>query len=566
MNIFRSIPRVFQPVASIKHFSNPAPTIFGRNIRPLSRASHLFTKNKVSAQQSKMLAPIALQPLESRKDHYTRKLCEAIQSAPCGQQLLNTCNKEKFIHLLSSIYGSSVVDKIVFQGDNHSRFYNKFSNKLTDKDKLHWLVAVRHHLNLEDLDQEFYNFKQRHPCAALEHLNPMDFSPVYSVRDLPAYQLRKLIQAFCNPKAAAVLIEKGKKSKDIRLGLYDHLFNESMKNTSLKSAVDPFRELEAKASYSLPESLKNGMIIEVMSEQKEKQLYVLKAQIHKDGVHLLFWTPLHGKGPLHIQCRGTNGVNSVQRDLDPTGVGKTAFDNCEQNILAILQASGCKHFEVTGHSLGGADVQRMLVLLATWKALKNLVIKKVNAYAWCAPKLDQETIDQWNRNLQVDPQIRQNFSISYYAHENDLVPMCGEKALKGLNFRVTRVRNPKTGLKEAHTKNFYNNGKIREEYFRQSSSSTQFNRLERAQRRNYSQISNYLQDKEGFTLVSPQLPQHTRRIECTDEQIKRHKKLQKEFATGIHNNKRLNSSVFRPAQYGLYNLVGAVNRAARYFM
>lgn len=167
------------------------------------------------------------------------------------------------------------------------------------------------------------------------------------------------------------------------------------------------------------------------------QYYKVHGSLEKknDAVigHLLSpLNPLQDSIPSHpntehcfLIFRGTNidkdaldNHESVARDLDPTGIGKQTFNNRKDDILSMVDnylkdSQGRVSLLVTGHSLGGCDSQRALVIIlekivSEWdksmKIYRETGTKPANAWnklkyidltTFNAPKPDPEV----NRNL-----------------------------------------------------------------------------------------------------------------------------------------------------------------------
>lgn len=132
------------------------------------------------------------------------------------------------------------------------------------------------------------------------------------------------------------------------------------------------------------DELRTGMVFTVPSRQPENDpgIYALvdRLALRNDGVHGYFFReeqlPAGEKQNIHLAFRGTAFSNqmldaeaSVQRDGAIHQIGKSQFSKREEEILfrltQMLEKEPDREVDLTisGHSLGGADAQRALVLI-----------------------------------------------------------------------------------------------------------------------------------------------------------------------------------------------------------
>jgi hypothetical protein len=217
------------------------------------------------------------------------------------------------------------------------------------------------------------------------------------------------------------------------------------------------------------------MIIPVYTEGKIVY-YQLESQVNKLGLHAYLFTPINGKGPAQLVFRGTNGTGSLSRDFDTAGVGKTIFDMHAPDLLQMVQScaqkTGSLNLEVCGHSLGAADAQRAMALLAD-QVINNPdanlkgSLKGLKLYAYCSPKLDSATVQRWKTNLKTlatwdnPPQIELNFA----EHVDDPVTHSGDFNLCSADTSFVQAKyllvHSSTGIvngKTHHTTPFFRDG------------------------------------------------------------------------------------------------------------
>lgn len=210
-------------------------------------------------------------------------------------------------------------------------------------------------------------------------------------------------------------------------------------------------QLARVVAYAEPGTICKDMIIPVpiFTKQQDIVYYQLNNYINENGLNCYLFTPLKGNFPAQLVFRGTDDAESLSRDIfDLNGIGKTVFDECKNQIAAIIEAY-CEttekpSLEITGHSLGGLDAQRAAILcLERFNQENNngpfSLLSRVNCFAFCSPKLDQGTIKSWEEQIEAlsnhpsPPQIDLNFCY----HKNDLLTQAGFKNLylkKNLEF------------------------------------------------------------------------------------------------------------------------------------
>ncbi|MCB1116421.1 MAG: hypothetical protein KDK71_08130 [Chlamydiia bacterium] len=228
------------------------------------------------------------------------------------------------------------------------------------------------------------------------------------------------------------------------------------------------RELEARyIAYAKKSTVIDGAVIPLFNEERGRAVYyMLKGQIHHEGLHAYLFVPIEDKSaPAKLLFRGTNGPASIARNFDTRGIGKRVFDaNCDQLIALAKKAEG-SHIEVIGHSLGAIDAQRAMALLVDPKY--ECKFKKLSLYAFCAPKLELDCINAWKNSLSLlsetnaHPLIQLNFAY----HESDVVTWVGDGYLPGAghdfvycNYLIVRSNSGARRTPDHHTTPFFKDG------------------------------------------------------------------------------------------------------------
>jgi len=228
-------------------------------------------------------------------------------------------------------------------------------------------------------------------------------------------------------------IERAKlhSQRGLAYSYYDYLIKQ-LANKGNRERIEfsfaPRELLAKKIGCANPNTTEFGMIIPVLNEYLDQIFhYYLSDQLHYQGLHAYLFIPLDKTANLPAQLifRGTKGAISAHRNLDPTGVGKRVFDECAPKIQAMLEnyalAEENPTIEIIGHSLGGTDAERTIILLTE---LSNAhLFTDIKLFAYCSPKLDHPTLLKWEKNLidleqaEKKPSIQLNFAY----HEDDLI-------------------------------------------------------------------------------------------------------------------------------------------------
>ena len=336
--------------------------------------------------------------------------------------------REAWIAALETLYGKELISRVNFS----------VGTKNFDKiECLEHLSQLGHLITIDDVNH-FFEMALRgdKTYRILEYLNVPYLGYYYKacLSDFDHQGAANFIDLFRDPlklidpagKTLAEELYEAHTAKTITT--YDHLLNRLIEKGNRSAIEFPYasRELLArKFAYVSSKNVKVGALVPIFNHETGRVFdYLLKGQVHKNGLHCYVLVPLKDDPRLPVQLifRGTSGRSSILRNLDPSGVGKRAFDSCVDEILSLLQ--DCKNYkiEVIGHSLGAADAQRAMVLLTGTQT----PFRKLTLFAFCTPKLDVETVNQWKENLRSLPpemQIHLNFA----QHEKDIVILAGDE-------------------------------------------------------------------------------------------------------------------------------------------
>ncbi len=360
--------------------------------------------------------------------------------------------KKTFIKYASNVFGKRVMKTIQKAIDSLPDFIKK-------NDVWHLFAMIGHSLTTNDLKDLLDRVNTGEVPLKLSRSLSTDLS------ELSSEDMEKLVGYYRNPlehllpNEKKILWEELKKSGiplDSRILAneeYDYHIRKLAGNlekeeqyTEADLRLLPFAVSEQLArviAYVEPGTIRKDMIIPVpiFTKQQDTVYYQLNNHINQKGLHCYLFTPLKGNFPAQLVFRGTDDVESLSRDfLDPNGIGKTVFDECKNQIAAMIE-SYCEttekpSLEITGHSLGGLDAQRAAILCLEKLNQENNKgpfsrISRINCFAFCALKLDQPTIKSWKEQIGIlknhpsPPKIVLNFCY----HKYDLLTRFGFKNL-----------------------------------------------------------------------------------------------------------------------------------------
>ena len=361
-------------------------------------------------------------------------------------------DKKTFIEYATNVFGKRVVKTIQKAIDSLPNFVKK-------KELLHVLAMIGHALTINDLADLLKRVNTGEVCLKLSRSSSTDLN------ELSSEDMGKLVGFYRNPlehllpNEKKILWEELEKSGiplDNRILAnqeYEYHIRKLAGNLEkeeecteedlrlLSFAVS--EQLARVIAYAEPGTICKDMIIPVLIFTKQQAIvyYKLNNYINKNGLNCYFFTPLKGDFPAQMVFRGTDDAESLSRDIfDPNGIGKTVFDECKNQIAAMIETY-CKttknpSLEITGHSLGGSDAQRATILcLERFNQENNnnsfSLLSRINCFAFCSPKLDQATIKSWEEQIDTlknhpsPPRIVLNFCY----HKDDLLTQAGFKNL-----------------------------------------------------------------------------------------------------------------------------------------
>lgn len=406
----------------------------------------------------------------------------------------NYTTKIELEAVLTELYGAALLQRV-----QNSEMCASWPHQLQRRHILEMLAALGHSITLADLNEYLVQLQQNNVQAQILRLFNIEqphltLQNLARIEDLPAQHMQTCMELFRNPlkflypdQADLVLWEQLEGSRDLtdkrclRYTSYDYAVHRSFREANRDRAEFPFAapELLAKhIGYAKPESITDGMVIPVFRNENGPEIvyYQLASHVNESGLHAYLFKPINRpEMPAQLVFRGTNGIESTQRDLDTTGVGKAVFDQNAPAIVRMVETY-CNSvmnpsIEISGHSLGAGDAQRAGALLVD-HGVKNQQssianLQSIKVFAYCAPKLDTATVQNWDANLQTlanrewQPRIELNFAL----HQSDFVTWAGDFYLHGanasfINCNYLLVKSPSGVLSEMthHTKPFFLNG------------------------------------------------------------------------------------------------------------
>lgn len=373
--------------------------------------------------------------------------------------------------LLTATYGSVLSWTIM------NRYQLLKKNTMTFEDVKKALMGVATHVKITDLQDLFRDvhkeIKDRSmQCSSL--LKEEEIVRLQKTRrfdTLDAAQIGILLKAFQTLPFDGIgmtildALYQGK-SRGLAVWEFD-CFNhdtEIAKRLSYVDSVDK-EQLQLSISEHVCKNigyleLKLGMIIPMQTETNKRIYYCVanKLKDKKDGVICSLLAPINeaqenysSDNPLvlHLNFRGTqwqpgrkDSYESLQRDLDSSGIGKTSFDAREEEIIemlaAYLRSSTVPWIKIVinGHSLGGTDTQRTMRLLA--KVLSQNPLPKgfekivaVDAFCHNSQAPEAELTALFARDLKALVKLKRNilFTITLVLFDTDPLQNYGDMYL-----------------------------------------------------------------------------------------------------------------------------------------
>ena len=360
-------------------------------------------------------------------------------------------NKDEIIQSLREIFGDRPVD-LVFSYSKVTFGYSLDRNQL-----LMVLAMIGHAVTLLDL-QIFWE-KIRNDKSSLAFLQfPSIEGAASQVNEVPANVFDRLLQVFRNyphflhPNGNSHMhiwdelssIYADVPFKDYMAytrfeGELTHIMGNS-RSDGLETSFNVAEQLAKAVAFAEPESIGFGMIVKGYEKDGTYKFYRLHYNINRNGLHCYFFTPLDDKGQVIVVFRGTkpgDDIASVQRDLDYRGVGKAEFESCAEELESMifqyfLCYKNAGDIVLLGHSLGGADAQRLAARIVRKDvSQKKSKIRHLSLFAFNSPKIDLETVNGWEADMRQMAQKPQpcQIELNFAQSESDVVTMTGDKNL-----------------------------------------------------------------------------------------------------------------------------------------
>lgn len=370
------------------------------------------------------------------------------------EKLLNNSESIESLEIFEELFGASLVEKVREAGLFKNWIDKNSCLQMNRQRVLEMFAAIGQVITMDDLQDSFVQVKEGHVYREILlflNIDPMVMREYDSIRDLPQVYFERLLHVFRNP--ISLLLEESSVMKELgnlplmtsqRYALYTH-HDEVVhglidsKEETLEFSLACREQLAKLVAYAEPKSVFKGCIIPVIQDG-QVIYYELEGKLSKAGVHSYLFVPIHDKSkPAVLLFRGTDGVDSIQRDLDSDGIGKTAFNQHASKIAEMLEdyieKTGNVELEIIGHSLGAADAQRIMEYIVNQmvynvdSSLKKL--KEIKSFAYCSPKLDKSTVLRWKRNLSFLAETKSpcNIVLNFVQHRFDLVTWCGDRNL-----------------------------------------------------------------------------------------------------------------------------------------
>lgn len=393
-------------------------------------------------------------------------------------------SKKEAFKLLGDFFGQDLTQRVVDTGIS-----KHWPDQLGSQQCLILTATIGQRLTLEDLESCYKELRSGEKTRSILNYSKLSGTELWwagAAKNLAPESLDHLIGLFRNPLQAIdpsfpnplgerLLEGKLYRTRSVSYTFYDYVVGELAKQgdkTRPEFLMAP-RELIARTiAYADPTMTEVGMLMRRFDENTGKfDYYQISEQLHESGLHAYLLTPLDSRKNLPAQLifRGTDCEYSTHRDLDPTGVGKQVFDRCAPEIQAMVARYAAKvknpKVEVIGHSLGGADAQRAMIVLVD--PANPFHLSEVRLFAYCSPKLDHPTYYAWQNHLKTlathshKPEIHLNFA----HHESDLITMTGDEILSGIDeyyvqcsYLVVKSPSGYTNTKLHHTYPFFNFG------------------------------------------------------------------------------------------------------------
>jgi len=396
----------------------------------ISESGELFLPDDLMNLPTGETSPVSISPSET-----SYKPLEALSRLATSGD-----HKHNVKQVLKKCFGSSLTKRAMALHP-----VQKWPDNLDAKHCLLLISTIGHLVTKDDLEQAYAEVKSGKPSMAILNQAEIPFLRTLwssSFQALPTYWVNHLLQLFRHP-----LTDLGPKLEELDIykdrtlsyTYYDYAIKqlEENGNRNRPEFYLASRELLAKyVAYALPASTSAGMLVPIYSEETDQtEIYQVNSQLNKNGLNSYILTPLKSAShlPNVLLFRGTDDPESMHRDFDPTGVGKTVYETQRETLLEMVEKTqsktGSKKLEIIGHSLGGVDGQRLLTDLTASDRVKNF--EELNLYAFCSPRLDKSTLEIWESHLKELKETAEppKIHLSFAQHENDLATYVGDAHL-----------------------------------------------------------------------------------------------------------------------------------------
>ncbi|KAG6558972.1 hypothetical protein RHABOEDO_001182 [Candidatus Rhabdochlamydia oedothoracis] len=359
--------------------------------------------------------------------------------------------KEEFFGAASELFEKELIERM------QSWEQVSLPENLTQPDLLHAFALMGHGITTDNLNQLLIRVNQGEVYLQLS-------KKAEDLSQLSTQDIKKLVDFFRNPLEhllpgeAKILWEELEKvlgqlpkdfnSKRVAYTKYEYHIHRLAEEA--KSFIEEEKKLLFLASseqiakfagYAKPDTICKNMIIPILTKKHGLIYHKLEDHINEKGLHCYLFNPINKELSLPAQLifRGTDGIESMKRDiLDTNGIGKTVFDTHKEKIATMIN-SYCKAtekpaLEICGHSLGAIDAQRALAFCVELfnEKVRYPPISKlshISCSAFCSPKLDDLTIDQWEKEVNKLKSSALELELNFAYHEKDIVTWVGYKNL-----------------------------------------------------------------------------------------------------------------------------------------
>jgi hypothetical protein len=361
------------------------------------------------------------------------------------------------------------------------------------------LTGIAARVTLDDLKKLFKSIQDRsqtmlcHSMLSLE--DRRDLQEAFSFQDLTHKQMQKLLACFRElPQSYEVV-------STVKALFGDHFVDKKALGLSINGKHDlevllansqllhlDNQELDFAVSEHFAKrlayvSVDVGMIFPLINNAGQVLLYEVRAKLKdlNDGLVGQFLTPIRADLELHdrplpilLNFRGTqtssertNACQSIVRDLDPFGIGRSSFDARKAEIIdelkkiIITKKDNYSSFQlhINGHSLGGVDVQRALALVVSEmaKEAKDPILNRIGSITAGAHNTPGVEADINERFLKDVAKVGIQVDLSYVLFESDPVQMGGSVYLgatstsKNLNIKMITLSSDELKYLKVHS-------------------------------------------------------------------------------------------------------------------